>query len=102
MSSFHFRILAIFLLGTLLACTAATATPVGIPDPALDAPLATTAGEQIAVIAGGCFWGIEAVFEHVKGVKTVVSGYSGGEAKTAHYDMINSGTTGHAEAVQIT
>ncbi len=102
MSSFNFRILAIFLLSTMLACTAATATPAGIPDPALDAPLATVKGAQTAIFAGGCFWGIEAVFEHVKGVETVVSGYSGGEAKTAHYEMINSGTTGHAEAVQIT
>lgn len=101
MSSFLFRILAVSLLSTSLACTAA-ATAVEIPDPTLDAPLATTKGEQTAVFAGGCFWGIEAVFEHVKGVKSVSSGYSGGEAQTAHYEMVSTGQTGHAESVQIT
>ncbi len=102
MSSFSLRPLAVFLISASLACTAATATPAGIPDPTLDAPLATTKGEQTAVLAGGCFWGIEAVFEHVKGVISVTSGYSGGEAKTARYEMVSSGQTGHAEAVQIT
>jgi peptide-methionine (S)-S-oxide reductase len=79
----------------------ANANAVGIPDPTLDAPLATTKGEQTAVFAGGCFWGIEAVYEHVKGVKSVTSGYSGGEAKTAHYETVSDGRTGHAESVQI-
>jgi peptide-methionine (S)-S-oxide reductase len=53
------------------------------------------------VLAGGCFWGIEGVFEHVRGVRDVVSGYSGGEADTAHYEVVGSGRTGHAESVQI-
>lgn len=57
---------------------------------------------QIAVFAGGCFWGVEAVFEHVKGVKDVKSGYAGGDAKTADYDKVSGGGTGHAEAVQVT
>jgi peptide-methionine (S)-S-oxide reductase len=73
-----------------------------LPDPTVDAPLATTKGSQTLVIAGGCFWGVEAVFEHVKGVTDVVSGYSGGEAKTATYDVVSGGNTGHAEAVSIT
>jgi len=53
------------------------------------------------VFAGGCFWGIEAVFEHVKGVKTATSGYAGGTAATAHYDIVSGGRTGHAESVQV-
>jgi peptide-methionine (S)-S-oxide reductase len=58
-------------------------------------------GTQTAVIAGGCFWGIEGVFERLKGVVDVTSGYSGGEKNTAHYEMVGSGSTGHAESVQI-
>ena len=75
------------------------ATP--LPDPKIDAPLATAKGMQTAVFAGGCFWGVEAVFEHVKGVTQVVSGYSGGSADTAKYDEVSSGSTGHAESVRI-
>lgn len=73
-----------------------------IPNPAVDTPLATTKGEQTAVVAGGCFWGVEAVFEHVKGVMRVESGYAGGSADTAQYETVSSGRTGHAESVQIT
>jgi peptide-methionine (S)-S-oxide reductase len=62
----------------------------------------TSAGVQTAVLAGGCFWGIEGVFEHVHGVREVVSGYAGGEASTAHYDNVGRGRTGHAESVEIT
>jgi peptide-methionine (S)-S-oxide reductase len=72
-----------------------------LPDPKIDAPLATAAGTQTAVFAGGCFWGVEAVFEHVKGVTQVVSGYSGGSADTAKYDAVSSGNTGHAESVRV-
>ena len=79
---------------------AVTAT-VAIPDPVVDAPLAAMKGEQTAVLAGGCFWGIEAVFEHVKGVIDVDSGYSGGTEKTAQYEVVSSGRTGHAESVSI-
>jgi peptide-methionine (S)-S-oxide reductase len=96
-----FRILAIFFVVTSLACNAASAA-VRIPNPVVDSPLATTKGEQTAVIAGGCFWGIEAVFKHVKGVIGATSGYSGGSAKTAQYDMVSAGDTGHAESVRIT
>ena len=73
-----------------------------IPNPAVDAPLAKVKGEQTAVLAGGCFWGVEAVFEHVKGVIKVESGYAGGSAETAQYRVVTSGRTGHAESVQIT
>lgn len=65
-------------------------------------PTKTAKGEQTAVFAGGCFWGIEAVFEHIKGVSEVTSGYSGGTAKTANYDAVSAGETEHAEAVKIT
>ncbi|MGH7655372.1 MAG: peptide-methionine (S)-S-oxide reductase MsrA [Gemmatimonadaceae bacterium] len=65
-------------------------------------PLAAAAQSQTAVFSGGCFWGVDAVFKHVKGVTRVVSGYSGGEAATAHYDIVSEGTTGHAESVQVT
>ncbi|HWZ60978.1 MAG TPA: peptide-methionine (S)-S-oxide reductase MsrA [Gemmatimonadaceae bacterium] len=73
-----------------------------VPDPVVDMPLAPRAGQANAVVAGGCFWGLQAVFQHVRGVTHVTSGYAGGDAKTAHYDEVSSGTTGHAESVQIT
>ena len=60
-----------------------------------------TAGTQTAVFAGGCFWGVDAVFKHVKGVSEVVSGYAGGAANTAHYEMVGMGNTGHAESVRV-
>lgn len=101
MKSFLLRTLTVALIGTMLACSAATATPVTLPDPAVDAKLATTKGQQTVVLAGGCFWGIEAVFEHVKGVTGVTVGYSGGAEKTAHYETVSTGKTGHAESVEI-
>ena len=66
------------------------------------APAPAAPRTETAVLAGGCFWGMEAVFEHVKGVKNVVSGYAGGEGKDASYDRVSSERTGHAEAVRIT
>jgi peptide-methionine (S)-S-oxide reductase len=103
MSLYLSRILVAFFLGASLACNAAAADDaVVIPDPAVDAPLATAKGKSTVVLAGGCFWGVEAVFEHVKGVTNVVSGYSGGTAKTASYDAVSAGQTEHAEAVRIT
>lgn len=73
-----------------------------VPDHKEDMQLASASGSQTIVLAGGCFWGVEAVFQHTKGVKQAISGYAGGNAETAHYDMIGSGTTGHAEVVQVT
>lgn len=70
--------------------------PAALSDPA------NTATTEVAVLAGGCFWGQQGVFEHVKGVTKVVAGYSGGDRKTAHYDLVSDGDTGHAESVQIT
>jgi peptide-methionine (S)-S-oxide reductase len=76
--------------------------PVTLPDPETDEPVAMSKGQPTAVFAGGCFWGIEAIFEHVKGVKDVTSGYAGGDAATATYDAVSSGRTGHAESVKLT
>jgi peptide-methionine (S)-S-oxide reductase len=92
---------ALLLVGASIACSSANASATTIPDPALDAPLAKVKGEQTAVLAGGCFWGVEAVFEHVKGVTKVTSGYSGGSADTAQYGTVSAGQTGHAESVRI-
>jgi peptide-methionine (S)-S-oxide reductase len=72
-----------------------------IPAPATDIPLASAKGQQTLVLAGGCFWGVDAVFKHVKGVTSVTSGYSGGEKATADYETVSTGTTGHAESVSI-
>jgi peptide-methionine (S)-S-oxide reductase len=72
------------------------------PAPAVDAQLAGSGGKSTAVIAGGCFWGVSGVFSHVKGVQSVLAGYSGGSADTAHYEMVSGGQTGQAESVQIT
>ncbi len=71
-----------------------------VPAPAVDVPAAK--GTAVAVLAGGCFWGLEGVFDHVAGVTNVVSGYAGGKAATAHYEVVGTGLTGHAESVRIT
>jgi peptide-methionine (S)-S-oxide reductase len=85
------------------ACTQANAAgAVSLPDPAVDTPLAANHAQQTAVVAGGCFWGIQAVFQHVKGVTEAMSGYSGGSAATAEYEVVSTGATGHAESVKIT
>ncbi len=87
--------------GLLAAASAGAAESAFIiPPPALDQPAA--AAPQKAVIAGGCFWGVQAVFQHVKGVTSAVSGYAGGQASTANYDTVSGGRSGHAEAVEIT
>ena len=79
---------------------------VGFPDPALDSKQGKdnkqAKGSQTAVLAGGCFWCVEAVFQQIEGVEKVVSGYSGGDAASAHYEIDSTGTTGHAESVQVT
>jgi peptide-methionine (S)-S-oxide reductase len=88
-------------LGLALITVSCGGASLPVPPPAVDAA-AGASGSQTAVVAGGCFWGVDAVFKHVKGVKKVVSGYAGGEAKTAHYETVGGGRTGHAESVQIT
>ncbi len=104
MSRYLSLMLVVFLLLTALACNAVTNATAGVTihGPVISASLATAKNGQTAVFAGGCFWGVEAVFEHVKGVTEVTSGYSGGAAKTANYEAVSEGDTGHAEAVRIT
>ena len=72
-----------------------------LPKPAVDESLAKTPGQQTAVVAGGCFWGVQAVFQHVKGVVSATSGYSGGASSTAEYEVVSTGTTHHAESVKV-
>jgi peptide-methionine (S)-S-oxide reductase len=84
---------ALFAIGLMAAGTT-------IPEPATD--IKGAAGRQTAVLAGGCFWCTEAVFEGLAGVEKVVSGYAGGDAKTAHYDLVSAGSSKHAEAIEIT
>ena len=86
---------------TLVGACGAAERAVSLPAPAADIPASASKGPQTAVFAGGCFWGVEAVFRHVKGVSSAVSGYAGGVAKTADYETVSSGTTGHAESVQV-
>lgn len=96
-------LLTVAVVALLGACHLASArsTPTALPNPINDAPL-HVGEQQVAVFAGGCFWGVEAVFEQVKGVSDVVSGYSGGTAATADYGTVGTGNTGHAEAVKVT
>ncbi len=99
-SAYIFLLFLVLIAGTV-ACTAGNAAGVAVPGPVVDQAKAAKAGEQTAVVAGGCFWGIQAVFQHVKGVISATSGYSGGEAKTAQYEIVSTGDTGHAESVKI-
>lgn len=71
------------------------------PAPTVDQPLAKSSGSETAILSGGCFWGMQLVFQHVKGVREVMSGYTGGAANTAHYEDVGTGTTGHAESIRI-
>lgn len=104
MLSLGSRISAVLLLVTLvgvIACNARERADVAVPNPVVDAQLASAKSKQTVVVAGGCFWGIQAVFQHVKGVISATSGYSGGEANTAEYELVSNGDTGHAESVKI-
>jgi peptide-methionine (S)-S-oxide reductase len=92
----------VFPITISLASLAMAGTKNPFPDPAVDVSASTAQGKQIAVLAGGCFWGMEAVFDHLRGVSRVVSGFAGGDKSTAHYEMVSTGATGHAESVEIT
>ena len=89
----------VFVRG-IAAPSVADAAPAAVPVAALDEP--ASGRSETAVLSGGCFWGIQGVFEHVKGVKQVVAGYAGGNSAMAHYDLVSTGTTGHAESVKVT
>jgi len=95
--------LTLLLAAFVLSCSASADTiNKTIPAPEIDTPAAEANGRQVAVLAGGCFWGLQGMFEHVKGVTKVVAGYSGGDKATAHYEMVGTERTGHAESVEIT
>jgi peptide-methionine (S)-S-oxide reductase len=91
-------IVLLAFIAPLHAC--ATEAPVAIPAPKVDNPKAA-GNPQTAVLAGGCFWGVQGVFEHLNGVQRVLSGYAGGDKGTAHYETVSDGDTGHAESVEI-
>ena len=97
-------ILVVLFVGALACGVGHTASEPQTADaiPAAEPTPQKTEGMQKAVFAGGCFWGVEAVFEHVRGVKDVRSGYAGGKAKTASYETVSGGDTGHAESVEVT
>jgi len=109
---FDQRILRRSLLGAALLAPLAGAlwslpalsgeAAVAIPAPIVDEPLQKAAASETAVLAGGCFWGVQGVFQHVKGVTQAVSGYSGGTKASADYETVSSGRTGHAESVEVT
>ncbi len=100
-SNFIIFLSILVTLAGVSAYSRSNTSATSFPAPAVDDSLASGSSQQTAVIAGGCFWGIQAVFQHVKGVISATSGYSGGEAKTAHYRTVGTGTTGHAESVKI-
>ena len=98
------RLIVVVLLLAALATRiipAAAQEGIALPPPAVDMP-ASHASSEVIVVAGGCFWGVQGVFQHVKGVSNAVSGYAGGLQRTATYEQTNDGTTGHAESVQVT
>jgi peptide-methionine (S)-S-oxide reductase len=102
MSAFHFRNFCLLLaFASLTSCTAGDRANNPFPNPAVDAHLTQTGMSQEAVLAGGCFWGVQAVFQHVKGVKSAISGYAGGTRDKPTYELVSTGETGHAESVKI-
>jgi len=89
------------LLFAARAVVPSAASAVTLPDPVVDQPISAPAGQQTIVFAGGCFWGVQAVFQHVKGVVSATSGYAGGTVASPNYEEVSTGTTGHAESVRV-
>jgi peptide-methionine (S)-S-oxide reductase len=100
-SSIRFALILFASLFGATACNAKANPAAAVPAPTQDVARAASPGQQTAVVSGGCFWGIQAVFQHVRGVISATSGYSGGSAKTAEYEIVSTGETGHAESVRI-
>src|SRR5579872_5477106 len=100
-SNFIIFLSILVTLASVSAYSRSNASATSFPAPAVDDSLASSSSQQTAVVAGGCFWGIQAVFQHVKGVIKATSGYSGGAANTAEYETVSTGDTGHAESVKI-
>jgi peptide-methionine (S)-S-oxide reductase len=103
MSKVSVRMMAMLLtvLAGAVACRAGSGASAAVPAPVVDEAKASASAKQTAVVAGGCFWGIQAVFQHVKGVVSATSGYAGGSVKNPDYETVSGGRTGHAESVQI-
>jgi peptide-methionine (S)-S-oxide reductase len=105
MTSYILQFFVFLFMSMTMACstgkTAASTAVTAPSSPASASPSPAAKGEQVAVFSGGCFWGVEAVFEHVKGVTDVTSGYSGGSKETADYETVSGGKTGHAESVKV-
>lgn len=95
------RLAIIALAFAGVACNSRNASSAALPSPAVDANLAPAKGQQTVVFAGGCFWGVQAVFQRVKGVETATSGYAGGTVKNPGYELVSTGETGHAESVKV-
>jgi len=97
------RIDCVSLVAAIALCSGASiADAAQLPPPALDESVNPQRSSEVAVLAGGCFWGVQGVFQHVKGVINAVSGYAGGDAQSAHYEIVSSHLTDHAESVQVT
>ena len=95
-------VIAAAIAVALIASVKAASRAVSLPDPEIDDPLGASSSKASLVLAGGCFWGIEELYQHVRGVTDAVSGYSGGSAHNANYELVSLGTTGHAESVKVT
>jgi peptide-methionine (S)-S-oxide reductase len=89
------------VLGMSRQAATASESPIVAPAPIIDEPLSSARVLETAILSGGCFWGMQDVFQHVRGVRAVISGYTGGERGTAHYQDVSTGTTGHAESIEI-
>src|ERR1035437_4761192 len=102
MSKSRFSLLvSSLLLFAIILAIAGERSAVVLPNPAADESTPAKSGQETAVFAGGCFWGVQAVFQHVKGVLSATSGYSGGPSVAAEYEVVSTGTTGHAESVKV-
>src|SRR3954463_2313200 len=95
-------IVGVALAGVAVFSGRGSSTPTILPAANVGTTLAPAAGEEVAIFSGGCFWGVQAVFQHMKGVKSAVSGYTGGALKNPSYEQVSTGTTNHAESVRIT
>ncbi len=97
--SIRMSAMIVLLLAVAVACRAGSSA--AVPPPRVDQSKASTSGKETAAVAGGCFWGIQAVFQHVKGVRSATSGYAGGATKNPDYESVSTGRTGHAESVEM-
>ena len=95
-------VLGVALAGVAMFSGRGSSAPAILPAANVGNGLAPTAGEEVAIFSGGCFWGVQAVFQHMKGVTSAVSGYTGGALKNPSYEQVSTGTTGHAESVRVT